>query len=447
VKNILILSYLQKTFLSLFEFSKKLNQSKDIEVFLYTSITIYKKYYLEITKSEIQIINKNDLEKQLKKRISTKINGSLLKNVNSILSRLPIVEEKKLFINSQKKISYIEELLLKNNIKKVLINGDRQLHKDLLFLKASKNLDIETVIPYLVYFAEEEGLLKTGKQVYNDSLYISLYNKKAQKKFKNHLRKNKFYYSHSTANVLDKLGILPTNPWFMGGGDSDILCLPNDNMKNHYISNGINEDKIKVVGDISYDLLYKSCNIKENIKNSILKKYDMDKSKNILMISLPQLAEHKILSWDEHWIEINFLMENLNKLNQNILISLHPKMNLDNYKFLEKKYNCRILEEKLINVLPISDIFIATYSSTVLWSVLCGIKTIVVDFYNFKYVMYDFLESIVKVEDKKKLFSILNKTLINEQNFDSDWKKLSRDEVFDGKTIERYIKLLKEDKV
>jgi hypothetical protein len=120
-------------------------------------------------------------------------------------------------------------------------------------------------------------------------------------------------------------------------------------------------------------------------------------------------------------------------------------MNEKNYKYLEKKFNCRILDERLSDSLPSADLFIATYSSTVTWSILCGIKTVIVDFYGFKYTMYDFLKSIRKVEEKEKFISTLENTLTENIDFSKDWEMLSKDRVFDGKTMQRYINLINEN--
>ena len=58
--------------------------------------------------------------------------------------------------------------------------------------------------------------------------------------------------------------------------------------------------------------------------------------------------------------------------------------------------------------------------------------------------MYDFLTSLRKVDKKDNLKTTLKTTLVEEIDFSKDWKSLSRDEVFDGKTIQRYIKLINE---
>jgi hypothetical protein len=245
-------------------------------------------------------------------------------------------------------------------------------------------------------------------------------------------------------NALDKFGVLTQNPYVMGSGCSDILCLNNEYYKNLYISLGVDEKKTRVVGDGSYDIIYIQYSKKEEVRQKSFKKYSLDSSKKVVIVALPQLGEHNILPWERHWEEINFLMESLTKLDQNILISLHPKMDRKKYEFLENKYNCSILDERLADVLPIADMFVATFSSTVVWSILCGIKTVVVDFYELNYTMYDFLTSIKKVDKKENLKATLETTLSEDIDFSKDWKSLSRDEVFDGQTIQRYIKLINE---
>ena len=95
--------------------------------------------------------------------------------------------------------------------------------------------------------------------------------------------------------------------------------------------------------------------------------------------------------------------------------------------------------------MPIADLFIATYSSTVTWAVLCGINTIVVDFYNLNLSYYDSLNTVKIVKIREQFDPQIKNMLKEEQDFSQDWYKLARDVVFDGKTIERYRVLLLEE--
>ena len=107
----------------------------------------------------------------------------------------------------------------------------------------------------------------------------------------------------------------------------------------------------------------------------ICKKYNLCPDKKIIICALPQLAEHNILDWENHWKEIEFLVSTISSRKQNLILSLHPKMEREKYLFLEEKYNCKIAEERLFEFLPIADLFIATFSSTIIWSVFCEISS------------------------------------------------------------------------
>ena len=59
--------------------------------------------------------------------------------------------------------------------------------------------------------------------------------------------------------------------------------------------------------------------------------------------------------------------------------------------------------------------------------------------------MYDFLDSVKKVEIKNSLQSTLEVSLTDKVDFKKDWNVLSRSKLFDGHTIRRYIELFNEN--
>ena len=168
----------------------------------------------------------------------------------------------------------------------------------------------------------------------------------------------------------------------------------------------------------------------------------MDNSKPNWILALPQLAEHDLLDWPSHWKYQNDILKAVTQRNENILISLHPRMKKEQYDFLEKDYNCRILEERLFDVLPIADYFLAGYSSTIRWAVLCGIQSIVVDFTMMKHKMFDDLQSVKYALNNQELMNLMLTLHYDNDDLKQDFKRLSGPEIFDGKTITRYIQLL-----
>ena len=81
-----------------------------------------------------------------------------------------------------------------------------------------------------------------------------------------------------------------------------------------------------------------------------------------------------ILLGRSHVKEINFLISTLTSKYSNVLVSLHPKMNKNKYITVLKDYNCTIIEEKLDQIIGITDLYVATNSSTINWAILLGIK-------------------------------------------------------------------------
>lgn len=330
----------------------------------------------------------------------------------------------------------------------IITNGDRHWGIEQSFLKIAKLKKISIIIPYLSYSGEESLINSRRKsKIYTKSIISPVIVQLAFKLFKDQiLVKNKgqfLFYTPSKLYSLKKYGTLSSYPWCIGNGLSNIVCVDSAETCRRYLNYKVKREKIAIVGDVAYDNLYKSYCEKNEKKIELVKKYALEGEKKTVVCSLPQLGEHGILPWKEHWKEISFLVKTLESLEQNVLLSLHPKMDLKNYEYLQKDYNCRIVNERLFEILPVADLFVATFSSTVVWAVLCGIKSVVVDFYGLQYAMYDFLKTIVIVSKKEVFIKELTTTINKNIDFREDWKNLSRNEVFDGRTVERYEKLIK----
>lgn len=467
MKNILISATIPQRFQDQIIFAKDLvNQTSEFMIYFFISDDVYSLYSDVVDELDYKIINKPKkvniirAHSGLKNIIKDKIKSYLsIDQLNILRKYIDYFNNSFLFTNTFKKkerefsnylrnnYQNISRLIDKHNIDAILLNGDRHLGLEPVFLKISKDLNIPSIIIYLAYYADEELIFfnNYATQKIKPNLLTSKYIVNSQKTLTYKTARNSYYYPHYIANSLKNFGVLTKNPYVMGSGGSDILCINNHYNKELHICNGVDEKKIRIVGDGNYDTLYKQYSQRQVIRQNIFKKYHLDNNKKIIIIGLPQLGEHGELPWDRHWQEINFLVKSLHSLNQNILISLHPKMNKDDYKFLEKKFNCKILNERLIHSLPSADLYIATYSSTVTWSVLCGINTVVIDFYGFKCSMYDFLNSIRIVEQKDNLKSTLQNSLTEKVDFSKDWEKLSKNMVFDGRTMKRYITLIRDN--
>lgn len=329
----------------------------------------------------------------------------------------------------------------------LFLNGDRAaVSFEQAFLKIAAKKNIKTIVPYTSVISDGVSLRelhysKYSKKTILDQIVFYFY-KGITKTLDD---KTLLFYDAPTTVVLSIYKVLSKNPWMIGNGLVNIVCLDTKMSYEKYKSNIIYPNKYRIIGDVEYDAIFNTLN--EMTKNKFYKKYNIEEKDTVIILAVPQLAEHFILSWEEHWKEIEFILSEIARLDYKILLSLHPKSDYNNYQYLESKFDCQILEEELKSVLSCADIFIAANSSTVFWSVMLGVKTVILNYLNLDISIFNSLSSIVYVNEKNKLssevYTVSNKII----DFTNDWELLSRDKVFDGNTIKKYIELINEDKI
>ena len=119
------------------------------------------------------------------------------------------------------------------------------------FLKVSRALDIPTIIPYLVYFADIEMILiemfatKKLNQIYLPHSISSI----LKRNYRIKVERNCYYYPHQIANALQQIWCTPFEKSVRNGfsGKNDILCIDCEYNKDLYISRGLDARKIRVI--------------------------------------------------------------------------------------------------------------------------------------------------------------------------------------------------------
>lgn len=327
--------------------------------------------------------------------------------------------------------------------------GDRHIDIEVPVLLAARSRKIKVVLPYATS-SGSHGLLKV-RQIQGEPKRwwpVSLYRIYAAIRLKNQILEGYFYQHPSVLFALSALDALSTNPWCIGSGLSNVVCVDNQCTFERYKSEGVPEEKLSIVGDVAYDTLFENYQSRNHLRKEIVEEYFLMSDKKIIVIALPQFAEQGLLDWDEHWVEINYLVEQITHTNLNIVISLHPRVNSSDYSFLEEKYSVHISQKPLNQLLPIADVFVAVNSSTVFWATLCGIPVVMMNFYGLDATLFEHLNNIRYVDERAELFDTLEDTVSEVKfEFEEDWHNLSRELVFDGKVTQRYLGIVTEASV
>ena len=324
--------------------------------------------------------------------------------------------------------------------------GDRSVAYNLALLKAFHEIGVRTLIPPISFVSGPERLLASRRRDVS-------YHCPGRGKFRTHYpnlyhfdrftgKRVGFYTVIETAEFT-KADIHSSNPWALGAGYIDSLLVDGKRTENQLIQLGCHAEKIKITGHGSHDKLFETVSRKDEIRSRFIEKYDLHPDRRTLILSMPQLGEHNLLSWEQHWQEVDFLCSELGRLDVSILVSLHPKMDRRKYEPIAIANGLHLVDEPLREFIVVADLFVSTFSSTVYWAVLCGVPPLVVDFYELNYTDNDWLKGIQIVREREALVPRISETLFN-QKLTEDIRTRCKEDAeqiapFDGKAMERII--------
>lgn len=332
----------------------------------------------------------------------------------------------------------------------VYVYGDRHDGFEPALIDVAKGKRIPVIIPPIVYPSDTERLLRFIKRT-EDSL--TAHDVTEFKYFKIEYSKQWVhdvssgrdicYYPLWMVNARMKACVLPENPWSPGGGASDFICVGGDLERDGLLRNGVSPNKICITGRVEDDQIYSNFIMRNEVRSKISAKYFVERNR-IILVALPQLFEHNLASENDHW-EVQFLIcEAAQKMGWNVLISLHPKMDVKKYKTVLKKYNFPIVDERLHEVIVAADIFLVGQgSSTATWAVLCEVPLVIADWYGLSYSMYNWIAGKRVINEVRDL----EPTLLELSRNDT-LRKMMRAQhreqkhlvsPFDGKCVERVL--------
>lgn len=303
-----------------------------------------------------------------------------------------------------------------------LIPSDRSYADGSLmpFLYFCKRYGIKTVIPQTAIFANKQSML-TARLARRHKFVPNIIDIILFKKYIQSIHGVDLIYYHFDVLIIFKIfGVLSNNPWAMGGNSLSTVCVNNEQVKNELAISGVPEVNIKVTGSYKY-----------NIEKSSATKKEV----RLIGFALPQLFEHNILPWEEHIHSIETVLENLTKLPAQVEVFLHPKMEFSKYQYLESKYNCNIFKGRTDEGIPSLDVYIATFSSTVLTGLVYGVPSLVLDSFNANYDMFNQYESVRIFNSESKLCCYMSRLIEDRLEYNG----LLNEVALDGQRIEPFL--------
>ncbi|MCJ7699998.1 MAG: hypothetical protein MUO62_00305 [Anaerolineales bacterium] len=351
---------------------------------------------------------------------------SLSKKILRKALRLPLLSFLFYLVLFGYQLYHAKHLLRKENAAALLIIGDRHVGWETAMVKMANRMNIPSlIVPFAIsdpkgsieYRLRHNQATRFDVKTWFDRLLAEMF-----PSWVSDATEARLFFCPLGQSLAAKVwGIMPDNPWVIGGGAATCMAVESPRLKNMFELQGVPPQKMVVTGKPSLDQVVQQS--ERGQTDSLREQQDIPTEQPLILCSIPQLGEHGILPWPQHWQEVEFLLNSLTQPGiAKVVISLHPKSDPQAYQPLLEKYGVHLAPERIYQLIPECDLFVATYSSTVVQAIGFGKPTIVVDFYGLNYTFYDGEPGIVIIRDRDKLIPIIEKIIT-----DPDYYRLLAD--------------------
>lgn len=257
--------------------------------------------------------------------------------------------------------------------------------------------------------------------------------------------------------VLEALGLAPEHPWLPNNSKATCIAVENPEMERYYRRMRFPDNQLRLTGAAYDDRIAAAMQRLPEVKQKFCRQLRLDPAKPILVCAWPtdQFGSRFIpLEFNNYeqlcqaWAKTLALVARLTDFS--VVIRPHPVTDPDFLTGILRPYRLhqRVTDIDTLELVPISDLFIACVSSTLRWAISCGIPAINYDCYDYGYTDFDSARGVFSVKKYGDFTRVLQQLTEDptayaaakhaQQACAADWG------VHDGKSMQRILGLLGE---
>jgi hypothetical protein len=409
-------------------------------------VPCYEYKYLELYSHKLE----KTVHLEAKRRKFAPISKNGLKILRGLFFLLKFIKDMFCIVFYKKIINAMDSFLSNNKVDCLILAEANVEYLSEIFIKQAKYYNIPSIIiPYTFCLPSEPA------RYYYDDLFrtCSWYHR--------FFISSKWIYEHAGHKMLrmyiydiifmERLRIAPPQPWIQESSTADALVIESAKMEKHYLSCKLDKSQFRVIGDEIHDKLFAMVSNKQALSRKIIAGLGFKKVADgiITFAIFPDfMYKYKTCTGFNNYEDLlQFVCNQLLRLGDyNIILCLHPTLEKEKFKFLEND-KVKISDRKTVELVVISDLYVASISATIRWAIALGVPVINYDCYQMRYNDYKNVGGVVNIETKKEFIEVIDR--LKEDNnyleFLKEKQKLEMKEygILDGKFGERLKDLIK----
>lgn len=222
----------------------------------------------------------------------------------------------------------------------------------------------------------------------------------------------------------ETLGIAPPHPWLYNSSHADAIAIESEQMLRHYRRQGLPPDKLVVTGALSDDVLAVAMTNAAKRRAALYRQHGFSEDQPLVLVALPpnqfivadSVLQSEYRDYDElveSWMEI------LGRLPDcNVLVRLHPRESVEKLRYIER-WGVTISELDTAQLIPLCDLYIASFSATIRWAITCGKPVVNHDVLLQRLPFYESAQGVVTVETRAEFGAVLRRCVEDRDYWES----------------------------
>ena len=214
--------------------------------------------------------------------------------------------------------------------------------------------------------------------------------------------------------AMELAGLAPPKPWIFNSGAADAIAMESQAMIDYYAAAGMNDSRMVLTGSMSDDALVVRLKSMQSIRERLCAELGFDPSRPLVLTALPPdflyvnggRPQCDFKTYDD---VVAFWIESLAELKDcNCVVALHPSVDAGAMRHIERG-NVRIGSWKTAEMVPASDIYVASISSTIRWAITCGKPVVNYDIYRYRYTDFLAVPGVLATEEQAEFRAVLQR--------------------------------------
>lgn len=287
--------------------------------------------------------------------------------------------------------------------------SDRTIGLETALLTEGRRRGISSlVIPWCLWTPRSEVYARTERSSIEETVSLTRFlNRQVARRFPGQLLAQGdhrlLFAPGETTLAADRAGILPPQPFaFFGGcGLADRVAVESPALRDLCLERGVPSTTVRLTGRASADQVAARLRQGPRYRAQLQMDFGLRSHLKTILCAVPNTAEQNLCSWAQHERDTHRLFQAMRSVGDcNVLLNLHPKSNPATYRAIAEQYRFTIAEGRSIEeLLPACDLFVSTFSSTIITAIGCHKPVLNLDIYGARDDLFAGCRGVVTVRD------------------------------------------------